>query len=114
LITHGHIGEEILRRVGRLTGSAVFISIPLFRPEHRAAFKLDEVWAILASPEVALARLVEQRHFSEEDARARLASQMTNEERLSLVDHVLWNDGTIEELYLELDAQLTRSGLVHG
>jgi dephospho-CoA kinase len=114
LITHGHIGEEILRQVGRVTGSAVFISIPLFRPEHRAAFNLDEVWAILASPEVALARLVEQRHFSEEDARARLASQITNEERFSLVDHVLWNDGTIEELYLELDAQLTRSGLVHG
>ena len=113
-ITHGAIGIEILRRIGEATSSAVFIALPLFRPEHRSAFEVDEVWAVLASPDVALARLVEHREFTEDDARARLANQVTNEDRVPLVDRVLWNDGTVEELRARIDAELARCGLDHG
>ncbi len=114
LITHGHIGHEIARRVDAASGTAVFISLPLFRKEHRATLKVDEVWAILTEPHTALSRLVEQRSFSEDDARARLASQMSNEERVSLVDVVLHNDGSLDDLHRALDDQLERSGLSHG
>ena len=114
LITHGPIGQEILRRIGEATSSAVFIALPLFREEHRAVLGLDEVWGILASPEVAIARLRKYRDFTEDDARARLATQITNEERATLVDQVLWNDGTVEELHAKLDAQLVRSVLSNG
>ena len=69
---------------------------------------------MLASPDVALGRLVEHREFTEDDARARLANQATNEERVPLVDRVLWNDGTLEELHAKVDAELARCGLVHG
>jgi len=113
-ITHGHIGIEIIRRIGETTSDAVFIALALFRPEHRSAFEVDEVWAVLASPDVALGRLVEHREFTEDDARARLANQATNEERVPLVDRVLWNDGTLEELHAKVDAELARCGLVHG
>lgn len=114
LITHGAIGQEILRRMQKATSIAVFVALPLYREEHRTALGLDEVWGILVSPEVAIARLVAHREFSEDDARARLAAQITNEERASLVDQVLWNDGTIEELHAQLDTQLVRSGLSNG
>ncbi len=114
MITHGAIGAEILRRTGHVSSKAVFIALPLFRVEHRAAFSPDEVWAILVSPEVAVSRLVEHRQFREEDARARLANQISNEERASIVDQVLWNDGSVDELYAQLDTQLRRCGLVHG
>ncbi len=114
LITHGWIGQEILRRIDETSGSAVFISLPLFRSEHRAAFRLDEAWAILVGPNVALSRLVNQRSFSEDDARARLAAQMSNEERAAIVDVVLYNDGTPDDLYRAIDHQLERSGLASG
>jgi dephospho-CoA kinase len=114
MITHGAIGAEIVRRMGEVTSSAVFVALPLYRREHRAAFDLDEVWAILASPDLAVSRLVEHRQFSEDDARARLASQITNEERAAMADQVLWNDGSIEELHVQLDAQLVRCGLRDG
>ena len=114
MITHDHIGLEILRRVSAATEDAVFIAIPLFRAEHRKAFELDEVWAVLASPDVALSRLVEHRQFSRTDARARLASQDTNDQRASIADHVLWNNGTFDELYAQLDGQLLRCGLIDG
>jgi dephospho-CoA kinase len=114
MITHDHIGLEILRRVSAATEDAVFIAIPLFRAEHRKAFELDEVWAVLTPPEVALARLIQYRGFSEADARARLASQISNDERASLADQVLWNDGTTNDLHEKIDAQLARVGLAHG
>lgn len=113
-ITHGQIGIEITRALHEATGAAVFIALPLFRPEHRSIFELDEVWSIQASFETALSRLVQYRAMSEEDARARLASQMTNQEREEIVDRVMWNDGTVSELHIELDAQLERSGLTRG
>jgi hypothetical protein len=31
-----------------------------------------------------------------------------------LVDRVLWNEGTLEELYSELDTALDEVGLAHG
>jgi dephospho-CoA kinase len=110
-ITHGPIGVEIIRRLDAADGDAVFAAIPLFRPEHRAAFSLDDVWSVQVSPETALRRLIDGRGFSEVDARARLANQMSNDERALLVDRVLWNEGTLDELSAEVDAALDEAGL---
>jgi dephospho-CoA kinase len=113
-ITHGHIGNEIARQLDEAKGPAAFVALPLFRPEHRSIFRLDEAWSIQASPEVAVARLMNYRLFSENDARARLASQMTNDERSAIVDRVIWNDGDLQQLYEQLDVQLHRIGLRSG
>ena len=113
-ITHGPIGVEITRRLEVAEGAACFVALALFRPEHRAAFSLDEAWAVLARPEVALGRLCAQRGFTEVDARARLASQMSNEERASIVDRVIWNEGSLDELYASVDRALVESGVANG
>jgi len=113
-ITHGAIGVEIVRRLDEADGDAVFAAIPLYRPEHRAAFALDAVWSVQVSPETAIRRLVNGRGFNESDARARLATQMSNDERAAIVDRVLWNEGTVDELYAELDAALAETGLSRG
>jgi len=113
-ITHGAIGVEIVRRLDEAGGDAVFAAIPLYRPEHRAAFALDEVWSVQVSPETAIRRLVNGRGFNESDAQARLATQMSNDERAAIVDRVLWNEGTVDELYAELDAALAETGLSRG
>ena len=109
-ITHGYIGREIVRELDATDADFVFVALPLFRSEHREAFQLDEVWAVLVDPAVALSRLVEQRGFDEDDARARLAAQMGNDERESLSDRVLWNNGTIDELFAQLDGALRELG----
>jgi dephospho-CoA kinase len=113
-ITHPPIGVEIVQRLNASDGEAVFAAIPLFRPEHRAAFALDAVWSVQVSTETAVRRLIDGRGFSEADARARLATQMSNDERAALADRVLWNEGTIDDLYAELDAALSDAGLVRG
>ncbi|MGD0054275.1 MAG: dephospho-CoA kinase [Acidimicrobiales bacterium] len=113
-ITHGPIGLEILRRLDATNGPAAFVALPLFRPEHRLLLAVDEVWALQVEPATALARLVEGRGFSEHDARRRLESQMSNAERAAIVDRVIPNDGTLEELYQELARALEESGLARG
>lgn len=110
-ITHGYIGEVISRELDDAEGRAVFVLLPLYRPEHRETFHLDEVWAVLVSPATALERLRTLRGYDEADARARLDTQMGNEERLALADRAIWNEGTLESLYNEIDAALAESGL---
>ena len=102
-ITHNAIKVEILQQLDSMNEAVAFVALPLFRPEHREVFDLDEVWSVQVRPETALARLVSFRSFSEEDARARLTQQMSNEERGSIVDRIIWNEGSIDDLYVQVD-----------
>jgi dephospho-CoA kinase len=110
-ITHGYIGQGLVRALDEASGNAAFVAIPLFRPEHRVALNIDEAWAVEVEPATAVERLVAHRGFSEEDAKARIAAQMTNEERAAIVDRVIWNEGSLEDLYLQLDAALDDLGV---
>ena len=58
---------------------------------------------VVEAPEaVRLARLI-QRGLDEEQARARMASQATDEQRRAIADHVIANDGALEDLAAEVD-----------
>jgi len=113
-ITHPAIGIEVLRQIEACTTPAVFVALPLYRVEHRQIFSLDSAWAVLVSPEIAKKRLVEYRGFSESDAQARIDTQVSNELRSSIVDRVIWNEGTPEELERSLNEALLREGLLSG
>ena len=113
-LTHGYIGAEIANELARARGRGVFIALPLFRPEHRVLFNVNEVWAVHVDPETALERLVTRRGLHERDARARLENQMTNDERTRIVDRVISNDGSLNELHARLEQLLVESGLNDG
>jgi dephospho-CoA kinase len=90
----------------------VVLDIPLLF-ESRGAAAFDDVILVYAPEEVALRRLVEQRGMSEEQARARLAAQMTIEEKRKLTRHVIENTGTLDQLRAQTDrvwAEVTGSG----
>lgn len=76
--------------------------IPLL-VETGQADRFDLVLVVDVPLEVQLARLVEIRGMSEEEARARIASQATREQRLAAADVVLPNDGTLAELDARID-----------
>ena len=113
-ITHPAIGIEILRQIESCTTPAVFIALPLYRSEHRQIFSLDSAWAVLVSPEIAKKRLVEHRGFSESDAQARIDTQVSNEIRSSIVDRVIWNEGSTEDLHNSVNEALLSEGLLRG
>jgi dephospho-CoA kinase len=113
-ITHGAIAEEMHRQLEQASGAAVFIAIPLYRSELRSTLEVHEAWALLVAPETAIVRLREGRAFSEADARARLANQMTNDERAAIVERVIWNEGTVDELHASIERALIESGVECG
>jgi dephospho-CoA kinase len=58
----------------------------------------DQVWVVVASETVVVERLAKQRHLSAEQARTRIAAQLSNEERLKYAHVVIRNDGSLEDV----------------
>ena len=111
-ITHGVIGVTILERLENITERHSAVALPLFRPEHREIFGLTEVWGIEVEPKEAVRRLISYRGFDESDAKARIASQITNEERAAIVDVVIPNNGTLEDFQASVTRLVRERGFV--
>ena len=58
----------------------------------------DEVWVVVVEPDHAVKRLAERNGLDPEAARARIASQLTNAERVAKADVVIENNGSFEAL----------------
>lgn len=65
---------------------------------------VDEVWVVEAPEPVALQRLMTRNGLSEEDARARIRAQLSNEERAAHAHVVIRNAGAIAAARAEVDA----------
>lgn len=104
-ITHPAIGAEMARRQEEAAGTdkVVVLDIPLLTGAHRQSMSLDSVVVVDAPVETALARLVEIRGMSMEDAQARMAAQVSREERLAGADLVVDNSGDLEHLSHEVE-----------
>jgi dephospho-CoA kinase len=111
-ITHPAIGATMLSRRLALArpGRVLILDIPLLRPAHRGDLRLDGVAVVDCPVEVAVGRLVQSRGMDRADAAARIAAQITREERLALVDFVLDNSSTLEHLTGEVDRLWTWIG----
>lgn len=58
----------------------------------------DQVWVVVVSEDLAIARLKERNGLDEDAARARIASQLTNSERIEAADVIVENNNSLEEL----------------
>ena len=103
LIVHPRVHEEIERRVADAEGTddVVVLDIPLL--DRSGWTGLLGTVVVDLDPEVAIARLVEHRGFTEADARARIAAQIERSDRLELADFVVDNGGTLADLEVQVD-----------
>jgi dephospho-CoA kinase len=63
---------------------------------------VDEIWVTVSSEPVVLKRMQEQRGMTEEQTKARIRSQMSNEERVKRARVVISNDGSIDDTKREV------------
>jgi dephospho-CoA kinase len=71
--------------------------------EANLAGLYDMVIVVLADEETRVRRLARDRGLSEADARARISAQATDEQRRSVADVVIVNDGTLDDLRAKVD-----------
>jgi dephospho-CoA kinase len=102
-IVHPAMQDEIQRQIDehRGTDRVVVLDFPLLGENPRKGLAATIVVDIPV--EVAVERLVEQRGMDEADARARINSQISREQRLASATHVIDNGGDRDELVRQVD-----------
>jgi len=85
----------------------VFVSAALLF-EAGGDRKVDEVWLITADEGLRISRTKQRDGLSEADVRARMATQMPEEEKRLHSDVIIENNGTVEELYAIVEEQLAK------
>jgi dephospho-CoA kinase len=103
-IVHPAVAAEIARRMADLAEAdeVVVLDVPLMVESSRA-YPVAGLLVVDVDPEVAIARLVEQRGMREADVRARIAKQASRDERLARADRVIDNHGTPADLERQVD-----------
>lgn len=102
-IVHPAVGAEMVRQLQEHSGTdaVVIYDVPLLVESGKTGY--GAVVVVDVDPEVAVQRLVAHRGFVEADARARIANQVSREERLAVADRVVDNSGTLAELEAQVD-----------
>ena len=117
-ITHPLIRQEVKRQIADAEAAGaqvVVVEVPLLDDARTAEYGLDVVVMVDTPAELAVRRAV-RRGMVEEDARARMAAQPTDEALRPLATRVLDNSGDPDQLNEQVDTmwlwlqQLSRSG----
>ena len=102
-IMHPAISAEILRQIeaNTATENVVVLDMPLLVENPREG--MSGLVVVDVDPEVAISRLVQFRNMNEDDARRRMASQASREDRLKVADRVIDNSGSPDALDAQVD-----------
>jgi dephospho-CoA kinase len=106
-ITHGKIfayiqGQIDYMRQKQATRVVVVEAAILLEAGWRSL--VDQLWVVVTDIDVAIARLKAYKNFTEDQARARIAAQLSNAERIAQADKVLWNNTDLVALHQAVEA----------
>ena len=106
-LQNGIIRDELARRRDELakTQKVFFMDIPLLI-EHDYMEWFDDIWLVHLDEKTQLERLVMRNHFSKEEAKKRMASQMSTEAKKPYADKLLDNSGDLTELKAQINQLL--------
>ncbi|HEX5480019.1 MAG TPA: dephospho-CoA kinase [Dehalococcoidia bacterium] len=102
-----HVMEARLETL-RVEGTPVVVLEAAVLIEANWQPLVDEVWAVIAPPDLARERIMERNGLSAEHAEARINAQLTNEERADHAQVIIENSGTIEQLQRRVDDEWKR------
>lgn len=85
----------------------IVVDIPiLFEKEGQAQF--DEVWVVYVPEEIQLERLMQRNQLKRAEAKVKIESQLSIEEKAQQADVVIDNSKTKEDSYRQVDRELER------
>lgn len=87
--------------------SIIFHDIPLLVETREIASSQGLTWdyiiTVEAADDVRIARMMNTRHMTAEQARARIASQLERQEREAVADVVIDSEQPLEDMYAQID-----------
>ena len=104
-ITHAFVWSETEKRIEKysLEGyRAVILDVPLMF-ESGFDKKCDVLIAVLADDTIRVARIIARDGITEEQAKARISSQLESSRLKEMVDYVIDNEGDLESLRVKVD-----------
>ena len=107
-IVHPAVGQAIAQELASVspTGVAIIDAVKLL--EGGSGALCQSKWMVVCPEEQELARLMARSRVSREEALARLRAQPPVADRLSLVDEVIDNGGSLEETRRQVEAAFER------
>ena len=92
-------------------GHNVIMDIPLLF-ENELQDTVDEVWLVYTSESIQIDRLMERNDLTQEEAKARVYSQISIDKKSRMADHVIDNLGDKLELKQNLEKLLSEKGYI--
>ena len=92
-------------------GHNVIMDIPLLF-ENELQDIVDEVWLVYTSESIQIDRLMERNDLTQEEAKARVYSQISIDKKSRMADHVIDNLGDKLELKQNLEKLLSEKGYI--
>jgi dephospho-CoA kinase len=107
-IVHPAVGKAIANELGAVSpmGIAIIDAVKLL--EGGSGAFCQRKWMVICAEEQEMARLIARNDLSFDEARARLRAQPPVKPRLSLVDEVIDNSGSLQETRRQVAAAFER------
>ena len=101
-LLHPLIRTATQKQIDAVTSIYGVLSIPLLL-ESNQEHLVDRVLVIDVDEEIQISRCCERDHINASEARAVIASQLPRHERLARADDVICNNGSLEDLHVNVD-----------
>ena len=103
-ITHPYIIDEVMKFFEQnADANFTFVAVPLLY-EVNWGYLFDKVIMVAADDDIRLARLMESRNLSKEDALKRMNAQIPQDEKIQFADFVIYNNTN----YVDLSRQINQ------
>ncbi|HOQ01134.1 MAG TPA: dephospho-CoA kinase [Acetivibrio clariflavus] len=102
-ITHNYIAEKIIEEIKKIKEDETVVVDAPIPIEHGFIDVVEEIWTVIADKEVRIKRVMERSGLTYNEVEDRINSQLSDEFYLSISDRVIVNNGSIEELRLQVE-----------
>lgn len=114
-IVHASVFNKLIEGIGNCNDNVIFLDIPLALEEieniNKSDLHYDEIWLVYVNSNIQKERLA-KRAISEnknpKDVLKIIENQLSIEKKKTMVDEVLINEGTVEELKYKIEKLLTK------
>lgn len=107
-IVHPAVSQAIAKELATVSSAGIVIIDAVKLLEGGSGALCQSKWMVVCTQDQELARLMARNHLSRDEALARLRTQAPVEPRLSLVDEVIDNGGSLQETRRQVAAAFER------